>query len=208
MLFFSENILSLFLMLAKMQLVFLWLCFSFFSCENPKELKAIPDLYKVKLATMSGDSLALSEVKNDTASVFIFLSPDCPIAQKYTLKLEEMSQNFSAKGCKFYGVFNDQLGQKKTALTFQEKYKMSFPILKDEQNELKGFFAASISPEVFVINPKKEILYQGMIDNWFFALGKKRKVISKHYLRDALEAVAAKEPVRVTATEAVGCYLP
>ncbi len=199
-LFFFENIL-------KLSVVFLLLCFSFLSCEKTKKVKERPDLYKLKLASMLGDSLALNEVKNDTVSVFVFLSPDCPIAQKYTLKLEEMAQNFSLKGFQFYGVFNGQLGYKKTALTFQEKYKISFPILKDEKNELKDFFGATISPEVFVINAKKEMLYQGMIDNWFFALGKKRKVISKHYLRDALVAVVEGKVVKVTATEAVGCYL-
>jgi hypothetical protein len=40
------------------------------------------------------------------------------------------------------------------------------------------------------------------------ALGQRRRVITEKDLRNALDAVSANQPVEVSRTQAVGCYIP
>lgn len=183
------------------------LCCCLLSCA--KEQRVNPSLFQtLSLPTLSSGEWHAHTCDKDSASVFVFMLPDCPIAQKYTLELERLRQDFEGAGISFYGVFSGKTADKEKALSFKEKYKVGFPFLKDENNDLKQMFAAEISPEVFIINPQKRILYRGAIDNWFYALGKKRQVVSEHYLQDALDAISKGEEVETPTTQAVGCYLP
>jgi hypothetical protein len=50
-------------------------------------------------------------------------------------------------------------------------------------------------------------LYQGRIDNWAYELAKKRRVITEHNLRDALNSIVHNQPIKITKTKAVGCYI-
>ena len=49
--------------------------------------------------------------------------------------------------------------------------------------------------------------YRGRIDNQYAALGKPRRVVTVHDLRDALDAVLAGRPVANPETEAFGCFI-
>jgi hypothetical protein len=66
---------------------------------------------------------------------------------------------------------------------------------------------ATITPEVFVMNQKKEIVYSGRIDNWAYELGKKRTVITEHDLANVLENLNKGIVVKPYQTKAVGCFI-
>ena len=67
---------------------------------------------------------------------------------------------------------------------------------------------ATITPQAVVIRPDESIAYRGRIDNFYAALGRPRRVVTEHDLRDALDAVFAGKPVPKPETQAVGCYIP
>ncbi len=177
-----------------------------YSCGHNENIYSLEQLYDIELSSMDGMDFPLKQLENDSATVIIFLSPECPIAQKYTRTLNQFQAEFKSYNFSFYGIFNGDLGNKSSALNFTKKYKINFTLLKDEKNSLKEMLGATISPEVFVIQNKK-IVYKGMIDNWFFALGKKRQIITEHFLKDALKAIVSGEEIKVKKTKAVGCYL-
>jgi hypothetical protein len=51
------------------------------------------------------------------------------------------------------------------------------------------------------------VKYRGRIDNQYAALGKPRRVVTVHDLRDALDALVAGRPVVHPETEAFGCVI-
>ena len=60
--------------------------------------------------------------------------------------------------------------------------------------------------EVFVIDPKGwKLVYRGPMDDRLSY--EKQRPASKHYLADALDAVAAGKPVKVTKADGVGCIV-
>lgn len=63
-----------------------------------------PDISRVELNTIKGKKYVFNDV--EALCVLVFLSPSCPLSQKYTLTLNELAKEFRGK-VKFYGVFTD-----------------------------------------------------------------------------------------------------
>ena len=155
----------------------------------------------------NGSLLNFEMLKNNKASVFVFLAPDCPLSQSYTLTLKELQAKFGNAGVGFYGVVAGDKYDSKEIDGFISQYRIGLPILLDPKPALAQFFQATVTPEVFVVNSEGMPVYQGAIDNWAPELGQHRTVITEHYLLDALNSFLQTGKVPVNKTEAVGCFI-
>ena len=77
----------------------------------------------------------------------------------------------------------------------------------DYDSELLHAFDAHVAPSAYVISETTFVLYRGRIDDWMYAVGKKRTVITHHELEDALAAIAQHKKVPVDKTDPVGCLV-
>jgi len=148
-----------------------------------------------------------SFLQNKKAGVFVFLAPDCPLSQNYTLTLNNLEKEFNSYGISFYGVFSGGGITSQAMDDFAATYHLSFPVMLDADSRIGDFFGATATPEAFLTDPKGHVLYKGAIDNWAPELGQHRAVITQHYLYDALGSVRANKPVQVKETQAVGCFI-
>jgi len=158
------------------------------------------------LKTTDGKIFRMYETRKFTASVFIFLLPDCPACENYSRTLNLMSDKYKSEGIQFYGVFPDFVNAADIN-QFAKSYKIKFPLLMDYNKELLKAFDAHIAPSAFVISEGTILLYRGRIDDWMYAVGKKRTVITHHELEDALNAIADNKPITVSKTQPVGCLI-
>jgi len=77
----------------------------------------------------------------------------------------------------------------------------------DREHVLIDATGAAITPTAVVVRSDETIAYRGRIDNFFAAIGKSRRVVTEHDLREALDAVFAGRPVEKAETPVVGCYI-
>jgi thiol-disulfide isomerase/thioredoxin len=141
-------------------------------------------------------------------TVFVFLSETCPICQSYTLPLKELYKKYHVKQVSFIGVFPNQEITQEEIADFKKKYAIPFKLMADTGRLMVMKFNATITPEVFVETTEQQLIYTGRIDNSFYAVGKRRKLVTTHELEDALFQYASGTPVTVSKTEAVGCIIP
>jgi hypothetical protein len=66
---------------------------------------------------------------------------------------------------------------------------------------------ASITPEVYVFDSSRTCKYHGAIDNWAYELGKKRPVITEHYLTVSLDKLISGEEIETPYAKPVGCFI-
>ena len=147
-----------------------------------------------------------SEISKNRATVIIFLLPDCPASQNYSLTLNLLFKKYKLQNIQFYGVF-PYFVKNEEIIEFQKEYQIEFPLLTDEKELLVKNLHAHIAPEAFIIDKYSHVLYQGRIDNWMYALGSKRTIITHHELQDALDAIVKGEKIIITKTDAVGCII-
>lgn len=164
-------------------------------------------LPKDALTTVKGKPVKLINMQKNKATVFIFLSPECPLCQSYSLTLNNLNKEYSNKGIKMIGIIPGHDFSAAEVNTYIRKYKISFPVYYDRQLRLTKYFNANITPEAFVIDENEKLRYKGRIDNWAYELGKKRTVTTEHDLKDALSALINKKPIHVTQTKAIGCFI-
>lgn len=186
------------------KILFLLLLFPALSFAQ-KKLSA-EEISSALLKTMDGKIFRMYETRKFTASVFVFLLPDCPACENYSRTLNNLSEKYRSAGIRFFGVF-PQFVKAPDIETYQTRYKINFPLLMDFNKELMHAFDASVAPSVYVISETALLLYRGRIDDWMFAVGKKRTVITHHELEDALVAIASQKKISIQTTQPVGCII-
>jgi peroxiredoxin len=139
--------------------------------------------------------------------VVVFLLADCPACQSYTKTLNELSRTYGKKGISFCGIFPGHYQSREEMQEFRRIYKIGFPLYADPENSLVRKLRATTAPQVFVLDPSGNTVYSGRIDDWMYAVGKKRAVITRHDLRSALEAVTAGRKPDPSQTVPIGCII-
>ncbi len=140
--------------------------------------------------------------------VYFFLATTCPISQQYTAYINQFSASASQKNIQVELVFpSDKRKIKNEVKTFIQQYQLTAKWTIDQNYLLSKKLNATVTPEVFVLNEKNEILYHGAIDNWFYALGKNRMNITEHYLDDAIAQALNKQAVMLPYVKPVGCFI-
>ena len=79
-------------------------------------------------------------------------------------------------------------------------------VLKDPSNLVADAALAERTCEVIVLDGFARIRYRGAIDDQYVR-GKSKDAPDHNYLRDALTALVANKPIKVTATKVEGCLL-
>ncbi len=164
-------------------------------------------LHTIPLTNLKNQSTTLAFSPQTKATVIYFLSPECPLCQSYTLTINQLAKTYQNKGIAFVGVVPGKDYSIASILHYKRNYQLSIPLLVDPQLKLTKTLGATITPKAFVISNQQKVLYKGRIDNWAYELGKKRKVITEHNLKDALEALLHHQAIKVTQTKAVGCFI-
>jgi len=142
------------------------------------------------------------------ATVLIFLSMECPIANAYTPTLNQLHGDFPAPGVKWVGICVDPDQSDAEILDHAREYNIKLDIAVDRRGSLARGLGATVTPEAFVIDAQGKVRYHGRIDDQFAARGVRNARPNGHDLKDALAAVLAGDEVKTPYVKPVGCPIP
>lgn len=150
----------------------------------------------------------LANPGKDRVTVYLFLGEECIISQQFTLLINRLHAEHQSDHLSFSGLFPNPSSNPDKIAVFKDKYEMAFEMKQDAMQHKMDQFGVRVTPEVVVYNHvKKEVLYQGRIDNTFFRVGKRRTVTTTSELEDVLISIKKGEEILVKKTEAVGCFI-
>lgn len=141
------------------------------------------------------------------AIVFLFVSTDCPISNRYAPEVRRLYQKFSPTGVLFWLVYPNPADSREAIRDHMKAFAYPGRALRDPQHVLVTLAKATVTPEATVFDIGDRIVYHGRIDDRYLALGLERPAATRHDLDDALSAVLAGKPVPQPTTQAVGCFL-
>lgn len=139
--------------------------------------------------------------------VLVFINTQCPIANSYHPTLRRLYEEFAEARFDFVLVHADADLKLEEARKHQSEFEIVWPIVLDPGNKIARCVSARVTPEVFVLDPKGQVLYRGRIDDRHESFGRKRPEASTHDLQTALKAILQGKPVPTPETKAVGCVI-
>jgi thiol-disulfide isomerase/thioredoxin len=160
----------------------------------------------IHLENISGEKDFLLKQVSAKLLVIVWLSPECPLCQNYTLTLNQLSQKYHDV-LTIVGVFPGDSYTREEYLAFQKKYAISFILLTDRKKLLTAAIHATVTPEVFLYDEKRNLKYSGAIDNWVVGLGKSTKKATISYLDDAIVHTLDGVPASPVYTQPIGCFI-
>lgn len=141
------------------------------------------------------------------ATVWLFLSPDCPISNAYAPEIARLTADYTARGVRLNFVYAEPELETAALTAHARAYSLRSSLFRDDDGRLARACGITITPEVAVIDARGSLAYRGRIDDRFVALGRERSVVTSRDLRDALDAVLAGRPVATPRTRAIGCAM-
>ena len=156
------------------------------------------------LAGQSFDPFDTAGVK---AIVFLFVSTDCPISNRYAPEIRRVKEKFARAGVRLWLVYDDPDTSADAIKKHLHDYQLPPEALRDPQHGLVRLSQAHVTPEAAVFLPGRQLVYHGRIDNRYADLGKERPEATQHDLEDVLEAVVHGKPVPYPTARDVGCYI-
>lgn len=174
------------------------------------EVKPVAVDADLRLISITGSEVRpfACEVPSGKAAVVIFLTTDCPVANRYAPEIERIRADFAEEGVKMTLVHVDPDLTEKTARRHAAEFSLTAPVVIDRKHRLVAATGAKVTPEAVVIDGVGRIRYRGRINDQFTDFGSQRKRASQHDLRDAISAVLEGRAVVQPETTPVGCFMP
>lgn len=163
---------------------------------------------KIQVMDANGAKVMPLEGKDRKATVFFFITNDCPISNTYAPEIQRIAAAYAPKKIAFYLVYADPSLSAATVQKHVAEYRYKIPALLDPYHKIVNLTGAKATPEVAVIGPTGKPLYRGRIDDRAVDYGKVRVQPNARDLRDALDAILQGKPVAHPTTPVVGCFIP
>src|SRR5438876_4764613 len=157
---------------------------------------------------LAGHSLDPFDATDAKAIVFIFISADCPISNRYAPEIRRVEEEFARSGVRFWLVYADTDTSSDAIRKHVKEYQLPQQALRDPRHTLVRLAQARVTPEGAVFLPGGRLVYHGRIDNRYADLGKERPEATQRDLEEVLKAIVQGKPVPYSTAKAVGCYIP
>lgn len=154
-----------------------------------------------RLADTSGAERSLDDLKGKNGAILVFVSAQCPTVKQYNERISQFAADFAENGINVIGI-NSNVSESPEWVRSHAAENYKFPVLIDKGNVLADKLGASLTPEIFYLNDKNVLVYQGAIDN-----SSSGEEITENYLRNAVEQSSSGKPVERKTARAVGCSI-
>ena len=157
------------------------------------------------LPGVDGASHSLDSYADAEALVLVQSCNHCPYVQAWEGRLSSIARDYAERGVRVVAV-NSNDASSHPEDSFDEMRKRSdaqgfaFDYLYDEAQAVARELGAERTPEVFLYDRDRRLVYHGAIDD-----SRDEDGVGSRYLRDALDAVLSGDELAIAETPAVGC---
>ena len=149
----------------------------------------------ITLFPINGPSFHLSELKHTKAIVIIMREKDCPVYEKYGPLLVDLETEYSKKGVHFIYNYVGQFEREKNAREDLKKFGFKGSYIIDKKQILISALDAKNTGEVFVLTPKRRIIFKSPLYDTQISFLKSRTQPQHNYLEDVLKSMVADNPI-------------
>lgn len=160
------------------------------------------------LPGVDGKAYSLQSFSDKAILVIIFSCNHCPYVQAYEDRMIALQRQYQANSVALVAinanetVYHPEDTFEKMVVRAKGK-GFNFPYLRDETQAVAAAFGAHYTPEIFLLDAKRQLQYTGKIDdNW-----QEPDQVKVYALRDAIESILAGRTISAPETNAIGCTI-
>ena len=157
------------------------------------------------LPGVDGRNHALSDYGDAVALAIVWSCNHCPYVQAWEGRMRSIQADYGERGVRLVAINSNDAERypedsfaKMQARASAEGF--NFDYLFDRDQAVARAYGPERTPEVFLFDRDRRLVYHGAIDD-----SREDAAVGRHHLREALEAVLAGETPAVAETPAVGC---
>lgn len=155
-----------------------------------------------QLPGVDGESHSLSDLKESQVVVVAFTCNSCPYAVDVEDRLIALHGKYAERGVSLVLInVNKVAADLLPAMKEKAEAKsFKFPYLFDETQKIGKDFGAMYTPEFFVLDRQRHVVYMGSLDD-----SPDGREVNKRYVEAAIEATLSGKKPAVTETVPIGC---
>jgi peroxiredoxin len=160
------------------------------------------------LTGIDDKNYSLESFQDKRGIIVVFSCNHCPYVQAYEGRMKNIQQDYGEKGIELIAINpnnasthpDDSFENMKKRASEQQ---FNFIYLRDEDQSVAKAFDATHTPEIFLFNGERKLVYHGKIDdNW----QEPDKVVN-HYLKNAIDEMLNGTEISVPETYSIGCTI-
>jgi len=160
------------------------------------------------LPGIDGTNHTLGEYSGKQAVAVIFSCNHCPYVRAWEDRMVQIQADYAPKGVQLIAINANDASKypDDSFVKMKERAReknFNFPYLRDESQEVAKAYGAERTPEIFLFDKAGILRYHGAIDDNYDNPAQ----VKARYLRDALDAVLAKQTLSIPETKPVGCTI-
>lgn len=164
--------------------------------------------YEMK-EVMSDEEVSLKSLKKANGLLVIFSCNTCPFVLGWEDEYPGLGDLTKENeiGMVLVNSNESKRGDEDSEEAMQEHYEKAgytVPYVIDEDHQLADAFGGKTTPHVFLFNSDMELVYRGSINDKYEKRGEEA---SKHYLKNAIEALASAKEISPAETRQIGCSI-
>lgn len=162
-----------------------------------------------RLPDTDGHTVALADLAGAPALLVAFICNHCPFVKHVRAGLAKLARDYQARGVAVVGInSNDAVNYPEDSPERMKAEKAdagyTFPYLYDQSQEVARAYRAACTPDFFVFDRDRRLVYRGQMDA---SRPGNDKPVDGADLRAALDAVLAGRAPAAEQTPSIGCNI-
>jgi len=158
---------------------------------------------------VSGKSYSLKDFVGKKGLLVMFICQHCPYIQHIKKELTKLGKDYANKDIAIVGISANDADHypddsPKELAKFAKAEGFSFPLLYDETQKVAQAYTAACTPDLFLFDKNRKLVYRGQLDDSRPGNG---KPVTGKDLRGAIDAVLSDKSVTQDQRPATGCNI-
>ena len=158
---------------------------------------------------VSGKTIALSSFAGKKALLVMFICQHCPYVQHVKEELARLGRDYAGQDIGIVAISSNDVANYPDDAPDQlaamaKELGLTFPFCYDESQETAKAYTAACTPDFFLFDAKRQLVYRGQLDDSRPGNG---KPLTGRDLRAAADAVLAGKPVNSDQRPSIGCNI-
>ncbi len=162
-----------------------------------------------RLPDPQGKFVSLDDLKDAAGLLVVFMCNHCPFVKHIRSHLAQLAREYQARGVAVVGINSNDVeshpeDRPEKMAEESKAVGYTFPYLYDESQEVAKAYGAACTPDFYLFDRKRRLVYRGQMDDSRPTNG---RPVTGADLRAALDALLKGRPVPEDQKPSVGCNI-